>query len=251
MSGFNPYGNPPQYPPPQSQIYPQLYNPTNAPVPGQQAPQPAQPYPYQPGFAYAYPGQAGMVPSGPGIAPTPSYTGQMAAAPSAPAAFSYAGYPNATPQQGYGPAVEWIPSSTGDAASLSDRAVVAGYEGFDGSPLWVIRARFEGDLIPGKFAAKHRAAYVPWGSNENSVANFEVCCARPERIRWVPSRDGAVPPNAAVAGNTAAGEPLYVGRAKHEGSLTPGKVHPSHKNMYISYGGKEIPHNTYEVLCTI
>ncbi|XP_048007033.1 uncharacterized protein LOC125242310 [Leguminivora glycinivorella] len=249
MSGYNPYGLPPQYPPPQSQLYPVM-----APQPGQPATQPAQPYPYQPGFAYAYPGQPGAVPSAPGIAPTAPYPGQMGGAPGmapAPAAFSYAGYANAAPQQGYGPAIEWIPSSTTEAASLSDRAVVAGYEGHDGSPLWVIRARFEGDLIPGKFAAKHRAAYVPWGSKENSVERFEVCCARPERIRWIEARDGAVPPNAVVAGNSAAGEPLYIGRAKHEGSLTPGKVHPSHKNMYISFGGQEIPKNTYEVLCTI
>lgn len=70
--------------------------------------------------------------------------------------------------------VEWIPTTSRDALSLSDRAVVGGYEGHDGSPLWVIRARFEGDLIPGKFAAKHHAAYVAWGGNENPVQNIEV-----------------------------------------------------------------------------
>lgn len=57
---------------------------------------------------------------------------------------------------------------------LSDRAVVAGFEGYDGSPLWVIRARFEGDLIPGKLAVKHKAAYVPWGGDENPVRSIEV-----------------------------------------------------------------------------
>ena len=60
---------------------------------------------------------------------------------------------------------------------LSDRAVVGGYEGHDGSPLWVIRARFEGDLIPGKLALKHRAAYVPWGGDENAVRSVEVRCS--------------------------------------------------------------------------
>ncbi|XP_073952262.1 uncharacterized protein isoform X2 [Choristoneura fumiferana] len=242
MSGYPYGGNPPQYPPPQNQIYPQIYNPANAPPPGQPANYPAgqQPYPYQPGFSYPYQGQPGIAPSAPGLAQT---------AP--PAAFSYAGYPTVTPQPGYGPAVEWVPSSPQTAASLSDRAVVAGYEGHDGSPLWAIRAHFQGDLIPGKLPIKHRCAYVPWGGKENAVNNIEVCCARPERIRWIESRNGSVPPNAVVAGNTSNGEPLYIGRAKHEGSLTPGKVHPSHKNMYISFAGKEIPHNTYEVLCTI
>lgn len=67
-----------------------------------------------------------------------------------------------------------MPATTSSAASLTNRAVVAGYEGFDGSPLWVIRARYEGDLIPGKLAVQHHGAYVPWNGKENVVHNFEV-----------------------------------------------------------------------------
>lgn len=51
-----------------------------------------------------------------------------------------------------------------------------------------------------------------------------MCCARPETVRWIEARNGLMPPNAIAAGNTSNGEPLYVGRAKHERSLTPGKV---------------------------
>lgn len=66
----DPYGgNPPQYPPPQGQIYPQIYNPANAPPPGQ------NPYP---GFAQGYPSQPATAPhpasmSYPGGPPPPSY----------------------------------------------------------------------------------------------------------------------------------------------------------------------------------
>lgn len=67
-----------------------------------------------------------------------------------------------------------MPTHVNDAYKLTNRAVVAGYEGHDGSPLWVIRARFEGDLLPGKLAIKHKAAYVPWGGRENSVQDIEV-----------------------------------------------------------------------------
>ncbi|XP_075976515.1 uncharacterized protein LOC142976828 [Anticarsia gemmatalis] len=244
MSGY-PYGNP-QYPPPQGQIYPQIYNPVNAPVP--------QPLPGHPGFPHqpqyhpqAYPYQQAHVPA------AMSYPNLTPMAPSAPPnpGFAYPGYPNIAPTPVYEPALEWIPTTPYNASSLTDRAVVAGYEGHDGSPLWVIRARFEGDLIPGKLAAKHCAAYVAWGGNENAVQNIEVCCARPEKVRWLESRDGVIPPNAIVGGNTKEGEPLYIGRAKHQGSLTPGKVHPSHKTMYMSFAGKEIPHRVYEVLCTV
>lgn len=245
MSGY-PYGNP-QYPPPQGQIYPQIYNPVNAP-----APQPGQPgYPYQgqfqPGPGYPY--QQGQPPS------AMSYPNVNQMAPTAPPAgpgFGFqGGFPNITPTHPYEPTVEWVPTTPNNAAQLTNRAVVAGYEGHDGSPLWVIRSRFEGDLIPGKLAIKHRSAYVPWGGKENSVQNIEVCCARPERVQWVEARNGIMPPNAVVAGNTKEGEPLYVGRAKQDRSLTPGKVHPSHKVMYMSFGGEEIAHRAYEVMVTV
>ncbi|CAH0723654.1 unnamed protein product, partial [Brenthis ino] len=244
MSGY-PYGGNPQYPPPQNQIYPQVMNPSNMP-PGQPAP-PGYPsgqnpqFPYQPGFV-VYPTQPGQMPPS-----AMSYPG----AQSAPPSYAYGFPPQVTPQPGYEPAIEWVPTNASDAHHLTNRAVVAGYEGHDGSPLWVIRARYEGDLIPGKLAIKHKAAYVPWGGRENLVPNFEVCCARPERIRWSECRDGTVPPNAVVAGNTSSGEPLYVGRAREQGSLTPGKVHPSHKAMYISFAGKEVAHKAYDVLCSI
>ncbi|XP_014367603.2 uncharacterized protein LOC106718111 [Papilio machaon] len=250
MSRFN-YGNNPQYPPPQNPIYPQIYNPTNAPapVPGHPGnphygyPAPGQPYPNERGFAYPYQ----PVPIQPTSVPAAmSYPNVMPTAP------QYPGQPIVTPTQSYvggGSPVEWIPTTPRDAASLSNKAIIGGYEGYDGSPLWVIRARYEGDLIPGKLAVKHHAAYVPWGGNENAVQNIEVCCAPPERVRWVECRDGVIPPNAVVGGNTSSGEPLYVGRAKEQGSLTPGKVHPSHKGMYISFAGKEIAHKMYEILC--
>ncbi|XP_072950038.1 uncharacterized protein [Epargyreus clarus] len=252
MSGYPYGGNPPQYPPPQNQIYPQIYNPANAPPPGQPT---VTRYPTgfspQLGFAYPYPGQPQPGQQGqPNHPAAMSYPGVMPTAPmpSAPAP-NYA-YPGHVPAPTYAPAIEWIPTTPQNAHALSDRAVVAGYEGHDGSPLWVIRAKFGSDLIPGKLAIKHRSAYVPWGGKENPVSSIEVCCARPDQVRWVPTKDNAIPQNAVVGGHTSSGEPLYVGRAKEQGSLTPGKVHPSHKVMYISFAGQEIAHQVYEILCS-
>ncbi|KAF9418599.1 hypothetical protein HW555_004647 [Spodoptera exigua] len=227
MSGY-PYGNPGQYPPPQPQpqIYPQLYNPVNAAVPIPPQPGFAQPFQpqYQPTFGYPY--QPGQGPPG-----QPQTALSYPSAPSAP------GYAYNAP---YGPVVEWISTTPTDAHALSERAIFGGYY-YDGSPLWVIRARFEGDLVPGKLAIKHQAAFVPWGGKENSVKKIEVCCARvsPEWVRWQETREANIPQNAIIAGSTSNGEPLYVGRAREDGSLTPGKVHPSHKVLYI-------PHCVYE-----
>lgn len=53
----------------------------------------------------------------------------------------------------------------------------------------------------------------------------------------------------AEAGETSGGEPLFVGRARHEGTVTLGKVQPSHGVCYIPYGGQEVAYDNYEILC--
>lgn len=51
-----------------------------------------------------------------------------------------------------------------------------------------------------------------------------------------------------LAGETEDGEPLFVGRAQHEGTVTIGKVQPSHGVCYISYAGQELAFADFEVL---
>lgn len=62
---------------------------------------------------------------------------------------------------------------------------------------------------------------------------------------WVPAQGGEIPPNAVKGGYD--NEDLYVGRARHEGDLIPGKIVPSHGVCYISWGGQEHGKNEYEV----
>lgn len=86
-----------------------------------------------------------------------------------------------------------------------------------------------------------------YGGEEIPKHQFEVLCGG--NVSWVPSSFGNVPHNAVSGGRTSSGEPLYVGRAHWQGSLTVGKVQPSHQALYIPYGGSEIPiKNNYEVL---
>ena len=68
-------------------------------------------------------------------------------------------------------------------------------------------------------------------------------------LRWEKARDGHVPKDAVCGGWEASkGEPLFVGRASHAGSLIPGKVHASHRCLYVPYGGGEHKKQEYEVL---
>lgn len=67
-----------------------------------------------------------------------------------------------------------MPATPQTAAQLSHRAFIAGNEGWDGSPLWIIRTHYNGDCVPGKLAIKHQAAYIPHGGKEVSVYDFEV-----------------------------------------------------------------------------
>lgn len=68
------------------------------------------------------------------------------------------------------------------------------------------------------------------------------------RFKWVSSACGRVPSNAVKTGATSDGECLYIGRAEIYGSLTPGKLHPSHGCLYVPYGGAEHSFQQYEVL---
>ena len=146
---------------------------------------------------------------------------------------------------------DWVPTTAIMASALTGRAVVGGHEGWDGSPLWVIRAWHNGDLIPGKLSVRHNSASIVYEGKEISVQNIEVLCAKPEDLRWVPASNGNVPPGAVPGGRTASGETLYVGRARYQLSVTPGKIHPSHNSCYIAFAGQEVAHKMYDVLCRI
>lgn len=91
-----------------------------------------------------------------------------------------------------------------------------------------------------------QACYVSFNGQEIFKPSFEYLVG--EGFEWVGSSSGHVPDNAVLSGNEQTGEPLYVGRAHHDGSLTPGKIHQSHQCIYIAYGGMEIAIRDYDVL---
>ncbi|EZA57286.1 hypothetical protein DMN91_003147 [Ooceraea biroi] len=141
------------------------------------------------------------------------------------------------------PAYRWI-SRTG-TQSLPENAVTGGRD-CDGSTIYVGRAFHDGDLLPAKVIPDKNVAYVCHGGEEHPKDNFEILCQG--EFAWEFCRDGEVPEDAVIAGQTADGEPLYVGRVLHSGSQTIGKVQPSHGCLYIPFDGEELSFKDYEVL---
>ncbi|XP_071565120.1 uncharacterized protein [Temnothorax nylanderi] len=141
------------------------------------------------------------------------------------------------------PAYRWVSRSSGQ--SLPEN-VVAGGRDADGSTLYVGRAFHEGDMIPAKISLDKGVAYVSHNGEEHPKDSYEVLCQG--EFAWEFCSNGEVPADAVIAGQTADGEPLYVGRVLHSGSQTLGKVQPSHGCLYIPFDGEELSFKDYEVL---
>lgn len=137
----------------------------------------------------------------------------------------------------------WIPWVS--TAGVPQGAVFAGNDS-DGSQIYIGRATHEGDIIPAKVIPSKQVAYICFNGLEIAKHQFEILCGG--QTRWVGSGNGQVPAGAIPAGRTRQNEILFIGRGSHAGSLTVGKVQPSHATLYIPYGGKEIALKSYEVL---
>lgn len=94
---------------------------------------------------------------------------------------------------------------------------------------------------------RHRGCYVGHSGKEHLIKHYEVLCNVPANYEWKESRKDEIPPGAVEAGYSETGEKLYIGRIKHKESMCLGKVHPSHKCLYIVFGGKEIAYKAYQI----
>ncbi|XP_011136164.1 uncharacterized protein LOC105181234 isoform X2 [Harpegnathos saltator] len=116
---------------------------------------------------------------------------------------------------------------------------------------------------PEPFGIGYFGVCTGWGATGDWLIEA-ICCggsdgypgttpSAPAEIRdmgsecWCDASGGMVPPGAVEGGND--GETLFVGRARHEGALIPGKVKPSHCVCYVAWGGSEHGKTDYQVLC--
>ncbi|CAL8071717.1 unnamed protein product [Calicophoron daubneyi] len=117
--------------------------------------------------------------------------------------------------------------------------------------IYVIRGRYRDDLVPGKWVQSQRKGYIPYDGKEIPVENPEFLCIPKEHYCWIKSGGGEIPAGAVQGGVTSEGEPLYVAKWKVNKEKCTGKLHPSHKCAYFSWGGKEHAEKEYKVLCTV
>lgn len=140
----------------------------------------------------------------------------------------------------------WWSHWTRGTDGLPPLALLAGID-LDGSKMYVARAFHAGDLMPGKYIPSKHKMYICWDGEEYLKDEFEVLST--SDACWVFSSDGEIHPDAVCGGHTKTGEKLFVGRGIYNDCLTPGKVHPSHKSLYIPFDGAERRIRTsYEIL---
>ncbi|KAK9502377.1 hypothetical protein O3M35_011163 [Rhynocoris fuscipes] len=137
---------------------------------------------------------------------------------------------------------KWVQSFGG---SVPSDAVIAGTD-HNGANIYAGRAKHEDDLLPAKINPSLGGAFVSKNGRDYKKTEYEVLCS--DDIAWKFCSGGDVPPEALVMGKTADGDPLYMGRRLIDGTLTPGKVDPKNKWLYVPYNGTELKFYNYDVL---
>ncbi|XP_034248555.1 uncharacterized protein LOC117649696 [Thrips palmi] len=112
---------------------------------------------------------------------------------------------------------------------------------------------------PEPFRITHYGICTGWGATGQWIIEEPAAASAPGWVQprdagaggaaaWVDTTGGDVPANAVPGGMDVSGESLFVGRARHEGALLPGKVVPSHGCCYVPWGGAEHAKQEYQVL---
>ncbi|XP_016969924.1 uncharacterized protein LOC108037795 [Drosophila rhopaloa] len=149
--------------------------------------------------------------------------------------------------------IEWVPldldvHSSPDAHLPPEGAVQCGTNE-DGLPTYVARGYYDDDLLPSVYVPEKKAAYGSYSCRAHVLTDdVEILVLNDCDHKWVAGRHGSFPQDAIHTGYSELGEVTYTGRGFYEGILRLGKVHPSHKVMYIPHRGQEVNVNTYEVL---
>ncbi|KAM3959768.1 uncharacterized protein ACR2FA_006189 [Aphomia sociella] len=144
-------------------------------------------------------------------------------------------------------ALRWVKGCLSQKC-LPPGALLVGYD-TDRDEIYAARAEHEGDIVPAKFVPAKNACTIAYDGEEITKDHFEVLV--PIELCWQEGYDGSVPPNAVKAGTTADGEVLYYGRVCHNGTLVPGKIHPTHGSCYYASEGEERCTTEYECLVLV
>lgn len=108
------------------------------------------------------------------------------------------------------------------------------------------RCMHEGNLLPCRVVPSKLVALVTSNGIEIEKQTFQILIG--SHSKWISSSGGNVPANAFPGGCTKEEEVLYIGRTYYKGGLIVGKVHKSHRCIYVGYNGRELSFPDYEVL---
>ncbi|KAH6937494.1 hypothetical protein HPB50_000761 [Hyalomma asiaticum] len=140
---------------------------------------------------------------------------------------------------------DWVRATDGN---VPKNALVAG-QNLNGESFYVGRVMLRGNVLPGKVLPSAKVCFVSLEQIEFSSNVYEVLVRAPSvNYQWVRMGGCVMPRNAIPAGRSATGELIYIGRHVHKGEMTPGKVIPSQRCIYIPYLGKEIRYRDFEIL---
>ncbi|XP_076823345.1 uncharacterized protein LOC143469506 [Clavelina lepadiformis] len=170
--------------------------------------------------------------------------------------------------------IHWESSSDGQVP----HGAVTGGRSFDNETLYIGRTRLRenrNELTPGILIPSEKCLLVSYGTGVRRAKEYEVLVAKnADSVHWISCTYGHIPSNSVIGGiDCSYLEPLYIGRTKgdlqmgktwrgqrlsvsatfaqnttNEGVQFPGKVHGTHRCLYIPYMGKEYLFRDYEVL---
>lgn len=139
--------------------------------------------------------------------------------------------------------VEW--THTTSNSTIPPTAIFGGRDS-NFSILFIGRCMHDGSLLPCKVVPNKPVARVTYNGVEIVKQTFEILLG--SNSNWVACSNGNVPSNAFPGGYTKQGEVLYIGRANYNGGLLVGRVHKSHRCIYVGHNGRECSLSDYEVL---
>ncbi|KAJ3100464.1 hypothetical protein HDU97_002201 [Phlyctochytrium planicorne] len=152
---------------------------------------------------------------------------------------------------------KWVMLCPGD--KFPEGADAAGHD-IDGKPLYIARVKIGNSLQNGKTLAEPRTAFIPYDGSEMHVKYEHEVLVSLKGMKWVPAKNGEIPPNAVVAGFEEDGDDLYIARGEvskggflnligSKKSVVPGKISIDMGSANVPFDGREHKLKEYEVLC--